>query len=704
MYCLTFFLHVLDPVDSSESSPVDRNDAMDALGLNITMSIVNVGAQGYPGTGKTSLLDLAMGKDPAGYRNSIGGIDPPSRYLMVKSLSSEGVKWDHVTSEKMFDMVCDAVKETINNPPEQVEMSRASTNNPALAVASQPEIPASLPDVPADNSHVSILDLRTIEPVHVSSESASFFLDLLKQTEVSKGSGVIFDSHWMMVTDSGGQPPFLDTGALFLRNNSLQIFCLKLNEPLNYKPELSYFIDGKHAVFANSDMQLSNQQIIETMAKSVSAFQPALTPSAVKSLMGPRFAVIGTFEDQAHLCSETIEDKESTLDEVLKPYKDFQVRYDGNLILPVMPLTTDQEERKQRAFQLQKLIFDASGLATKVVVKLRWFGFFLSMLTRANKQKRSILALEECLELGTVLEMTESEVHQAIRFFHDFGFIMHFDTPALRNSVIVDSKPLLDKVSLLLTASFLDQKFLANHYGLVLPPGPKELLQQQGRFSPETLENFIKFEDPITRKFFLDVLVEVKAVTAIDGSSEYIMPSALPYWPDDQCVPHPSTPWVIRFRIKRGIEEVFIPLQVGYLPALVVFLLMRFLSLFSLNRNDRQFRNLFVLKYKRGGKVYILERHLQLEIYFTFCEELPGDCIVIRDSIQKAMSLTDQRFRITEDALTKVNSFLCTCEEQSHHVCIYNQDSGIAQCEITDESCVLKPQQLLWIKSGVIEL
>ena len=100
-------------------------------------------------------------------------------------------------------------------------------------------------------------------------------------TEVSKGSGAIFDSHWMMVTDSGGQLPFLDPGALFLRNNSLQIFCLKLNKHLNDRPELSYFVDGKPAVFANSDMQLSNQQIIETMAKSVSAFQPALTPSAV---------------------------------------------------------------------------------------------------------------------------------------------------------------------------------------------------------------------------------------------------------------------------------------------------------------------------------------------------------------------------------------------------------------------------------------
>ena len=75
--------------------------------------------------------------------------------------------------------------ETLNNPPEQVEMSRVSTDNPALAVASQPEIPVSRPDVPMDNSHASIPDLRTNEPIHVSSESASFFLDLLQQTEMS---------------------------------------------------------------------------------------------------------------------------------------------------------------------------------------------------------------------------------------------------------------------------------------------------------------------------------------------------------------------------------------------------------------------------------------------------------------------------------------------------------------------------------------
>ena len=118
----------------------------------------------------------------------------------------------------------------------------------------------------------------------------------------------------------------------------------------------------------------------------------------------------------------------------------------------------------------------------------------------------------------------------------------------------MDAKPLLDKVTLLLHTSFVDEGFLANHCGLVLPAGAKDLLQQHGRFNSDTLENFIKFEEPITKKFFLDVLVEVKAVAAIDESSEYIMPCALTYSPDEHCAPHSSTPWVIRFKIDRGVE------------------------------------------------------------------------------------------------------------------------------------------------------
>ena len=659
------------------------SDVMDVLGLNVTMSITSIGTQGYPGTGKTSVLDLAMGKDPAPTWTSTGCIDPPSRYLVTKSEDSDGIKWEHVTTDKVFDLVCDAVKKTIGkNPPEWVKTLHSSVETSPFSVGSRPEL--------------SVSSTNTI------SFTSSLFLDLLKKTKESKGSGVIFDCHWMLLTDSGGQPSVLDAHALFLRNSSLQIFTLKLNELLSQRPEFAYFIDGESLVCSKFNLPLTNQQTIETMAKLVCAVQPPFTPSAIESPKRAKFAIIGTFEDKAHLCSETVEDKETILNEILEPYKPFQIRNGGNLILPVNAITTDKENRKKLVEKLQTLITNASGITMKVIVKLRWFVFLLSMFTRADKQMTPILTLDECLELGKFLEMKESEVHKAIRFFNDISLIMHFDTPALSNFVIVNSKPLLDKLTFLLNAPVVDERFLADNMGLILPPRAKELLQQHGRFSQEVLESFLKFSEPITLNFFLNVLEHVKAVVAIDNTSEYFMPCVLPYASDEQCVPHPSPPWVIRFRLKLGIEDVYIPVPFGYLPVLTIFLLSHVQSLFQCCLEDLQFRNLIKLRYKQGGNVYIAERHLQLEVYFTFCDRLPKDCTVIRGIILNAISLTEERLHISQNVITVIDSFLCSCDEMANfrHICTYNQESEIAVCEVTRQECNLSDQNLLWIKAG----
>ena len=123
---------------------------------------------------------------------------------------------------------------------------------------------------------------------------------LLKELSTSDSSGVIFNSHWMMVTDCGGQPPFLDAAALFLHNSCLQIFPIKLNEPLNKIPEFSYYNEGVQLSFDEDFVPLTHMQIIETLAKSVASIQPPYTPSATKYPKGAKFIIVGTFKDEAH--------------------------------------------------------------------------------------------------------------------------------------------------------------------------------------------------------------------------------------------------------------------------------------------------------------------------------------------------------------------------------------------------------------------
>ena len=56
----------------------------------LQLKITNIGVHGYPGTGKTSVLDLAMGKPPADTRTSTDCIEPPDRYMMTGSEDSSG--------------------------------------------------------------------------------------------------------------------------------------------------------------------------------------------------------------------------------------------------------------------------------------------------------------------------------------------------------------------------------------------------------------------------------------------------------------------------------------------------------------------------------------------------------------------------------------------------------------------------------------
>ena len=700
-------------------STISDSVAKASLGVTVTMNITNIGTQGYPGTGKTSILDLAMGKEPAPQRNSTGCIDPPSRYMLINSEGGAQVEWENVTTDKMFEMVCGAVKKTIEERP----LDTTHSDKPTAAAAALPvaigtssldandtTAPEYVP-TPVGNELVpptaaaavgSANEIPAVAEPSLDTLSPyvgfTWFPDLLRELHSSTSSGVIFNSHWMMVTDCGGQPPFLDASALFLRNSCLQIFPLKLNERLSDIAKFSYFFCGTSANCDQFDLLLTNQQIMETLAKYTASIQPPYTPSATECPKGAKFTIVGTFEDEAHRCSESVAEKESILKQVLEPYKAFRVQLGSKVILPINAIAMDTETKKERTESAKKLrrLLKKANVTMKVDVKLRWFGFLLSMLTIAEKDGKAILTLSECYRLGDSLEMDKSETKKAIQFFHDISLIMHFDTPKLRDSVIIDTKPVLNKLSRLITLSFLDEDFLAEHYDdIVLPDGAKELLQHHGRFTRSTLESCVEFSESIPLQFFVDILEHVKIVAAIDQTSEYFMPCALPYATE---MPHSSHPWVIRLRVKRGVDKEYVPIPVGYLPAILVFLLTMFSGRFFLNRRQLQYRNVINLCYKPGGDVCLVERHLQLEVHYSCFDQLRQECEIIRNHVLESIRLTEEKLHIREGAITKVDSFLCSCGKgRAHHICAYNPETHIVECEVTREVSVLERQHQLWL-------
>ena len=158
---------------------VNPDDAKKSLGaLTVTMEITNIGTQGYPGVGKTSVLDLAMGNDPAATRTSTDCVDPPSRYLMIDSTDSVGVRWENVTTEKMFEMVCEAMKKTIDenlSEPNKPTEAMKKTIDENLSEPNKPTIIAS--QSTSDTEQATLIATEQLSPANNSIQTSDLDLN-----------------------------------------------------------------------------------------------------------------------------------------------------------------------------------------------------------------------------------------------------------------------------------------------------------------------------------------------------------------------------------------------------------------------------------------------------------------------------------------------------------------------------------------------
>ena len=671
---------------------------MDKLGYNVTVSISNITTQGPPATGKTSVIDLAMGRPPAVDHHSTGVAEPPSCSIIVGDDSSEDVEWEELTPDRMLDMVCETI-EALAEPVDHLGTERH-------AVLQQHETGAT-PTL-SDPAH-SPPGAAGYTPAtkHRPRDFPQILTDIMQRLPKVRGSTPLFRTRLLLMSDSGGQPNYLDVFPLFVRNKCLALFTLKLNELLHSTPQFSYCIQGHSISMADTMLQYSYWQLLESLAKSMSSFLPSLSQSS-GCCGNARFAVVGTFADRMDECaSESLEDKNTSLAQSLKAYERLRINYKGKAILPINAVTSDKKQRRQYMMELRRHI--ARSPSVEVTIKLRWFGFYLSLLSSSKTKQRAILSLQECLDIGRSLDMDEQETRKAITFFHNLNLILHYQTDELDMLVIINLKPILDLVSLTIGVSFIDEDELHDFFSIDLPAGAREHFQQHGCFDRQTLHECFQFPRLLNADAFINLLAEVKAVAIIENSNEFFMPCVLRYASkEDECKITENAelccPWIARLRTRCGGQKLYVPLPPAFSPTLIVLLLSS--HLFSIVSGQQQYRNIFVLNFHNGGDVTIIERQLQLEIYYSFSD---SECSAIRSFIRKTILETEKRLSFDVDHITIEDSFPCSCssspQRESHHIlCKPTSGPPRAQCELTRRKCELKEQELRWLSPAGMPL
>ena len=728
----------------------DIDEARDKLGHNVTISISNVTIHGHPATGKTSVINLAMGRPPPVNHHSTGVAEPPSCSIIVGDVSSEDAKWEDFDSGKMFEMVCETINAALVEPksvivdhvstepdavpqlkteptpsdplsPRSVSPSHPSPTPSQSSPRSSPPSPPSLPSssLPSRSSPPAG-DTLTAKPKQDFPQILNKILQRLH--EISGSSSSLFHAKLILMSDSGGQPNYLDVFPLFVRNKCLAIFTLKLNERLDYTPQFSYCIEGHPISMADTKLQYSHQQLLESLAKSMSSFLPSLSPSPLNSHGDAGFTVIGTFADRKNECKdESLEDKNTSINQSLQAYKKLQKH---ETILPINAISCN-EQRNEYMMTLRRRISKAPSI--EVDIKLRWFAFYLSLLSEADTQQSAILTRQKCLEIGRSHEMDEQETRKATAFFHKLNLILHYQTKKLDNFVIIKLEPIFELVSRLIGVSFFNKEELDKFFNIDLSPCVREQFQQQGYLVQQTLEEIFKSVDSESKLFvknvqfpgskdfgavaFIDLLAEVKAVAIIKSEPRSVfMPCVLRYASKEEegkimkklfLNNGKNYPWIVRLKCG-GSHKFYVPLPPGFSPTLVVLLLSS--DSFSIEDSCQQYRNIFVLHYTNGGDVAIIERQLQLEVYYSFNDR---ECYAIRSHIRKTILETENRLSFDVVNIDIEDSFLCSCHprKESRHIPRKSSSGSHYEAE-----CVLernKPryiwkQELRWLSPGTI--
>ena len=346
--------------------------------------------------------------------------------------------------------------------------------------------------------------------VDLKSSSSVSRLELLQIME-SKTRSKPLHLHWIQFIDSGGQPQFHELLQAFIRNTSVVMIVLKLSESLDSFPEIAYYDRQTGQLCGNTyTSSLRNDQIIQRCIRTLSKDKQS------------RVLVVGTHLDLAHKSPESIEDKNKKLLEMLTRAlgKKLITRTPDKVVFPLNALTPGEDDQKV-AGEIRGEIAKDKHLSEPYKVPIAWFLLEQDM----QKLERSVVNLQTCYQLGSILHMTKTTVNAALDYFNELNIILYYPS-ILPNVVFVSPQVIVDKVTELIECSF----YLRGR------PESEEMDSEErfidhGELSVETLADpkFLKHfvPDLFTPHQLLLVFQNLFIVAPISDTT-YFMPSLLP--------------------------------------------------------------------------------------------------------------------------------------------------------------------------------
>ena len=342
---------------------------------------------------------------------------------------------------------------------------------------------------------------------------------------------LLYKLRWIRLTDSGGQPQFLEILPIFIHHISLGIIVIKLNERLDCFPMMEFYNEEGESVGEPYKSCYSQWQVVMHFLR------------ALKSQAGEgkdvKFLFIGTHKDRMKECDESIEEKNYILQQIVHSFNMLaNVIYNGskNLIFPINAKTPKTEDWEVMEQVRCKLV--ACADVPRIKIPVRWFAMELALQRFVLETKQAVLLESKCWKLVANFHFDKKGFKAALRYLHQIKHIFYCED-GVKGLVVADIQVIQNKLC----------EAVSYNIELRTNPNRREALDykwkkfcDRGILHASCLDKFPDgyIEGVFSPKELLQLFISLCIVSEL-GSNEYLMPCILPTEEPPCCNPEPET-------------------------------------------------------------------------------------------------------------------------------------------------------------------
>ena len=441
---------------------------------------------GVGGAGKTHTLNMIVNRPTPTKRVSTTCTRPPVRVMM--KIDDKVV--EVVGREQYFDIVVDTAKHVGSS----IKLAQSSTKQRKVNI-----------------------------PKYMQKLEEEMHRQLAKGEDEPK---LLHRLRWNRLTDSGGQPQFLEILPIFIHHISLGIIVIKLNERLDSFPMMEFYNEEGESVGGPYKSCYSQEHVVRF-------FLRALASQAGEGKDG-KFLFIGTHNDRIKECDESLKDKNDKLKDIVCSFNmESNVIYNGlDMIFPINAKTPGNEDWSVMKQIRCKLVECAD--VPPVQIPVRWFAMELALQRFVLETKQAVLLESKCLELVANFHFDQKGFKAALKYLHQVKHIFYYED-GLKGLVVADIQVIQNKLC----------EAVSYNIELRTNPNRPEALGfvwkkfcERGILHRSCLDKFPKgyIEGVFSSKELLQLFSSLCIVSEM-GSNEYLMPCVLPIEETPCCNP-----------------------------------------------------------------------------------------------------------------------------------------------------------------------